>query len=224
MFSVFYSGIMAQNRDAALWENIYLEKKITPRIKIHLNHEGRITNNITQFYYGYADMGVTYRLNKNFHVCLDYVFLEKYLDKSGASYRHQFYIAPTYKRKVNNFTFSLREMLQAQVQDIYSSETGSIPVWFLRNKLTVKYDIKRFTPYVASELYVKLSEPNPINPEKVKQPAGIQPNRVRYFAGCFYELNKVNYVEVYYLIENFFNMYYPRTNFVIGIGYAHEFY
>jgi hypothetical protein len=214
----------AQKNDAAVWENIYLEKQITPRFKIHLNHEGRITENITQFRYGYADFGVSYKFNKNFHTSIDYVFVEKYLDKSGLSYRHQYYISFTYKKKVDPFIIYFRQMFQDQVQDIYSSSLGKLPVYFSRSKVTIKCELNRYTPYIASELYVRLSEPYSNNPESVSQPNGIHANRVRYFAGFFYELNKMNFVELYYMIEKHFNENDPLTNYVIGIGYAHEFY
>src|SRR4051812_12674451 len=69
----------AQVKDAAVWENIYVEKSLTAKWNIHLNHEGRINQNVTQFYYGYADVGITYKWNKHVHLMADYVFLEKRL-------------------------------------------------------------------------------------------------------------------------------------------------
>jgi hypothetical protein len=222
LFILCFTGVIAQQQDAALWENIYLEKPITPRVCIHLNHQGRITENITQFHYAYADFGVTYRFNKNFHATVDYVFVEKYLNKSGYSNRHQFYIALTYKQKINSFVFYYRHMFQEQVQDIYSSDIGRIPVFFSRSKITLKYKLDRFTPYIASELYVKILETPKAG--HLSEPYGAHPNRVRYFAGSFYRLNKLNELEFYYLIEKHFNENNPLTNYVIGIGFAHTFY
>lgn len=215
---------VGQTKDAAVWENIYLQKHLTPRWVIHFNHEGRITKNVSQFHYGYGDFGLTYKFNKNFHATVDYVFVAKYLEKSGLSNRHQTYVALTYKKKIRPFVFSYRQMLQEQVQDIYSSELGKLPAYFSRSKLTIKWELNRFTPYVASELYVRLSEAYAKDPEHRTQPYGPHANRMRYFAGCFYELNKMNLVEAYYLIEQHFNENNPATNYVIGIGYAHEFY
>ncbi|MGZ4034895.1 MAG: DUF2490 domain-containing protein [Bacteroidia bacterium] len=224
LLAVCFVRTFAQNNnDAALWENIYLEKNLTPRIILHFNHEGRITENITQFHYGYGDLGITYKFGKSFHATIDYVYVGKYLDKSGFSNRHQFYIAGTYKKKITkSLVFSFREMFQEQVQDIYSSEIGRLPVYFSRSKATFKYKLNRFTPYIASELYVKLLEP--ARTGHLSAPYGPHANRVRYFAGIFYELNRVNEVELYYLIEKHFNEYNPQTNYVIGVGFAHTFY
>jgi hypothetical protein len=208
---------IAQVNDAALWENIYLEKNIRPKLLIHLNHEGRITNNITQFHFAYADLGITYKFNKSFHVSLDYVIIEKKLINKNQmevlSTGHQFYVALTYKKKIKPFVFSFREILQAQYQDVYSSDKGKVPGTYARSKITVKYDLNRFTPYIAGEIYYKLYNPRIY-----------QANRYRCFAGIFYQLNKINELELYYLFEKHFNENNPKTNYVIGVGFSHFFY
>jgi hypothetical protein len=220
--NLFLFGLLsnnyAQKNDAAVWENIYLQKRVTSKFLIHLNHEGRITQNITQFHYGYADMGLTYKPNKNFHASLDYVFIEKIPNGKVLSIRHQFYLALTAKKKFKPFVFYYRQIIQSQVQDIYSSDYGRIPDNCLRSKITVKCELNRFTPYVASELYIRMNEPY-----------AFEADRYRCFAGVFYELTKLNTIEFYYLVERFFketkpDAINPVTNYVIGIGFAHTFY
>ncbi len=217
LICAFPKGNYAQINDAALWENIYLEKNICPKINIHLNHEGRITNNITQFHFVYADLGLTYKVNKSFHVSLDYVLIEKKsVNKNSEEIfttGHQYYVALTYKKKIKPFTFSFRQILQGQFENVYSSDKGKVPSNYSRSKITIKYNLNRFTPYVASEIYYKLYNPRIY-----------QANRYRCFAGTFFQLNKVNEVEVYYLLEKHFNENNPKTNYVIGLGFAHFFY
>ena len=202
----------AQMNDFALWENISFEKLINSKTTIHLNHEGRINENASHFYYAYADAGLTYKINKHFNASLDYVFVEKQLYNEFWSTRHQFYGDIIYKKTIKSFRFYVRSMIQGQVQDIYSSETGKIPGYYFRNKITLKYDLRRYTPYVALESYNKVNLP------------GIEiTDRFRYFAGCFYELDISNELELYYLLERHININNPKTNYILGIGFGHLF-
>jgi hypothetical protein len=219
-FFIVQPVISQVNNDAGLWENIYLEKKFTSKWNVHLNHEGRMNQNITNFYYAYADVGITYKFTKHIKVMADYVWLEKIPQKSSFwSIRHQGYAAIVFKQKIGSFAISDRTMAQVQYSDVYSSEKGMLPDYRLRNKLTVKYNNNsRYTYYIAAEIYYKVN-----SYYKVNLPQGEQVDRMRYFAGTFYEINKMNKVELYYLYENNFNINKPTNNFVIGIGFAHYF-
>ena len=211
---------VAQINDAGTWQNIYLEKLITRQWNIHFNYESRINQNFSNYHYAYGDFGITYKLNKHIHLMGDYVFIEK-KDKNGFwNISHQAYVAVTFKQKFGHFAFSYRIMPQIQYVQMYSSENGMVPDYELRNKMTIKYNnASRYTYYVACELYYRIS-----GYYKTKKPEGMDFDRVRYFAGVFYKLDKVNEVELYYLIEKHFDMLNPITNFVIGVGYAHTFY
>lgn len=214
--SIFSAGLsFAQENDFAIWENIYLEKILPHKTTIHLNHEGRIKENASQFNYAYADVGITKKINKYFHFSFDYVFMEKALNTSFWSTRHQLYADVVYKYNRKSFRYYLRSMLQAQTQDIYSSESGSIPSYYLRNKIIVKYCLRRYTPYMATEFYYNLNSNSKL---------GKQFDRARYFAGCFYELDKANEVEIYYLFENHFNVNHSDNNYILGLGFSHTFY
>ncbi len=100
-----------------------------------------------------------------------------------------------------------------EYKDVWSSETGMIPDFIQRNKFTLKYKTPWFTPYLASEIYVQLTGPY-----------ALLSNRTRYFVGMFYEINKVDELEFYFLYEdNYMNNNSPKK-YVIGIGFAHTFY
>lgn len=219
LFILVTHPIISQVNDAGLWENIYLEKKITTKWKIHLNQQNRVNQNISRFYYAYGDFGVTYKWNKHISTMCDYVLIERRLLNDSWSLRHQWYAAIILKQKMGLFTVSDRIMGQIQYSDFHTSKHGRIADHHLRNKTTLKYNnISRYTYYVAFEMYYKLDQYY-----KNDLSQGRQLDRLRYFIGTFYELNKKSELELYYLYENNFNMYNPPKNFVIGIGYAHYF-
>jgi len=209
----------SQTQDAQLWENITLSKKLTGTTAIGVNHEGRFANNISQFHYAYLDFGFFKYFGKHFKTALDYVLVWKVVE-DRESWRHQWYVALSYKTKLEKrIPFDFREEYQQQYQDIYSSDLGRYPENYFRSKLTISYDFKhfpfyKFKPYVASEVYYHLDNNN-------KYGRGF--DRIRYFIGNFYSFNKKTQLELYYMIEDNFNINNPPVNFVMGIGFEREF-
>lgn len=219
-----YSQSPAIN-DAQLWENIYVEKNINKRFIARINEEGRITNNITSPSFIYADMGVNFKLNKHFHFELAYVLTEKQRTSETWSTRHQAYLSMTIRKKFTNIMLDDRNMFQWQVQDIYSSPTGRYAQYYIRNKFSIKYEkYFKLQPYLAEETYYFINQPYTYWQYNF--------NRIRYFVGCFYNVNLANQWELYYMLENNFNQTNPysntptpnpQNNWVIGVGYSHTF-
>ena len=209
----------SQEKDAGLWENLSLTKKLTRNYTFHFDHEGRISNNVSQFYYLYGDFGITRNLTKHFKMELDYVLAWK-KNYIRENWRHQWYTALFFKEKFfKRLELELRSMYQQQYEDIYSSDVGRYPANYLRNKITLtyifaKYPFYHFDPYIAIESYYHLDNNNKYGP---------QFDRIRYFLGVYYKFNKSNSLEFYYLIENNFNTDGALINYVSGIGYEHTF-
>ena len=208
--------------DAQLWENIYLEKNIFSKKYIaHINHEGRITENNSQFHYAYLDAGLTYKFKKYLRFSADYVFLyKKTFDINNTDFRnslrHQVYLDFVVRKKIHKkFIFSDRNMFQWEWDDIYSTPSGNVSQFYYRNKLTVKYDRGTLNPYIATEQYYSM-----VFYDKY----GHQFDRSRYYLGVFYEMDAVNEFEAYYMLERHFNVDFPQNNWVIGIGFSHSFY
>ena len=218
---VFFNSLLvvqfcsAQYNDAQLWENISIDKDIFRRWNLNFNHEGRIVDNASRFVYGYGDFGLAFKYSKKFKIAADYVIVFKQTDKRP-SIRHQWYLATTYKIKKKRWELAWREMLQQQVQDIYSSDFGAVPDNYIRSKFTLNYSFKkgamyRIKPYAATELYYRLSNYD-------KEGPGFKRNR--YYLGGYYAFNKKTELELYYMIEKNYNIINPPTNYVFGIGFS----
>ena len=203
--------------DAQFWQNIYFEKNVSGKFNAHINEEGRITENLQRPSYIYLDLGLTYKPKKHLHLTLAYVPIASRLRTDFTSYRHQFYADVVFKIKYRNFVFYDRQMFQIQYNDVNRAKNWDISNNYIRNKLTAKYRSgeSRYIPYLAAEFYYQTN---------ADQYNGVQSDRMRYFIGCFYEMNKVSMVEIYYLIEPHYNIPAPFTNYIIGIGYAHDIY
>jgi hypothetical protein len=213
--------------DAQMWFNLYLEKKVTDHWSAHLNQQDRWTENVSQFNFAYADMGLTYKLNKHIKFLGDYVFTQKRRDDGSFGTVHQYYIAGTYKYDYMRWRFMYRLMYQFQFNNPYTSFYGLDPFHYLRNKFIVKYEYnKYFQFYAAEELYLPLNSPQ-IN--------GFDRNRT--FVGLFYNTFKNQQLEIYFMYQNriqngeWFKQKnsYDATNFILekdfvyGIGYSFDF-
>lgn len=205
-----------QYNDAQLWENIYVERNLTHKLNWHINEEGKLTENFTIPSYIYTDLGLTYKFRKYLHFTIAYVPIMNRLPTDFVSYEHQLYFDGVLRIKYRHFVFYDREMLQEQFNNVFTSPVWNIPFYYLRSKLTVKYKLGlRYVPYLAAELYYHINN---------NQYNGLQADHVRCFAGCFYRLNTVNELELYYMIEPYFNVPWSQTFFVVGLGFAHDLY
>ena len=224
LFLVTPALVCAQGRrndDAQFWENINAGKSLTRNLDARFSHEGRFTSNASRLTYFFGDFGLEYHFPKtHFSLVLDYVLIRKLVEKQQKpqywSTRHQFYTAVMWKKKLGDFELHDRQMIMSQVKDIHSSTDGKIPDWYLRNKLTVKYNFNFYwSVYAAEELYWHVNTPQPDALPHV--------NRMRYFIGGFYRPDKRNEFELYYLVEQHMHEADPPRNFVIGAGYTFSF-
>ena len=217
LFSTLFSASsFSQYDDSQFWQNIYLEKNITQHWVIHMNEEGRLTENMTRPSYVYMDWGVTYKASKHLHFTVAYVPILKRQTNDFASFRHQFYFDFSLKKKIHNFVFYDRQMFQNQYNDINRAPDWNIPNYYLRNKVTIKYNTKgRFIPYIAEEIYFQWNN---------YQRNGKETDRMRFYAGCFYEMDPINELEAYFLAEPHYHISQPFTNWIFGLGYARKLY
>jgi len=198
-----------QNNDAALWLSVNVEKLLTSKTSVTFTEECRLNENISRAGTVFTDLGISHKLNKTFTVSLNYRFIQRRNLDASYSTRHRFYVDVSGRRKAGKFSFTLRERVQFQIRDYNSSETGRIPEWYLRSKLSVKYSLgRKITPMVSAEVYFQLS--NPGNNEI---------DNLRLAAGFEYEINKRHSIEPYYLIQRELNVNDPVTDYIIGLGY-----
>lgn len=208
-----YNNGFSQRNDAGLWLSLELEKLLTQRASLEFKHTARIEQNITHLDLSYSDLGLTYQFSKHVALSGNYRFINKFSPEYNVGIRHRFYCDLVLKKKLKPFVFALRQRFQNQLEDALLNESGNISEYYTRSKVIIKYNLSRFTPCIASELYFKL--------RPGQQPL---PNRYRVYAGCNYSVNKTNDLELYYLFDRRFNQKNPLTNYVIGVTYKHTFY
>lgn len=200
--------------DAGLWLSLNIEKKLSKRLELSLTEAYRIKENYTQHNLFYTDLGIAYKPAGFMKVSLSYRNVQKFRLDETVSFRHRLTMDIALKKKLGHWIPSFRQRIQTQVKDIYSSETGNIPVWFVRERFELKYDLDRpFQPYAAVEWRYQLKDPRNMDLNGTW-------NRVRYTLGFDYKLNEKNALSLYYLIQRGFNVPEPQNLYITGLSYT----
>jgi hypothetical protein len=213
------SGFAQQTKDAGMWTTISLQRPLTKKISLVVDQEFRLKENYQRINLFYTNVGIDYKLNKFIKISPTYRAIQKKRLDGSYSYRHRLMLDVTAKKKFKKVTLSERLRYQIEVQDLYTSKKGKLAEQFLRFKTDLKYAItEKITPYISCELRFQ-----------IRSPRGDGPNydngfhRIRNVLGVEYELNKKNSVNLYYLIQNEFNISTPESIYILGIGYTFIF-
>ncbi len=189
------------------------EKKITKGFSISLAAELRMNNNITQVGTYFTELGLNYRFSKKVRLSGNYRFMARSRADGTYSNRHRYYFDLAYREKIKSVTVLFRTRFQSQYADILSSPEGKVPEYYSRNKLTIKYDAtKKATPYISTELFTPLCNVH-----------GITIDNVRYSGGVEYAFNRVHTIDLFYMLQQEYNVKNSETDHIIGIGYYFTF-
>lgn len=195
--SLLTFGMYAQQdyyNDAQLWLSVDANKELNRHFDLRFKVQGRITENITQLGRAYADIGVTYKINKGIRLFGDYMFGQKRKNNGDYKTRHVFFAGIIFKKEIKRWRISYRNMLQARYVNPYTSKTGYIGYYFDRNKLDIRYDAtKRLSFYVAEEINIPLNDP------KI---SGITISRTRSYLGTIISLSKHQALDLYFMYQD----------------------
>jgi hypothetical protein len=199
-------------KDAGLWTSAGFEFKVVKKLTASISEEVRFNENISEVGMILTDLGVSYKFNKHFQFAVGYRYSQKRKVEDYYSIKHRFSVDIKYEKKIKPFQFQYRIRFQDQYSDIGRASDGGIPVYHLRNKLTLNLDMdKPYSPYISSELF------SPLNYPRISSFYGI-----RTTAGVEYKFSKHHKIDLYYLIQKELNVSNPETDFVVGLGYFYK--
>lgn len=200
-----------QENDAGLWISANLEKSFSQAFSVSYTQELRMAENISEASVIFGDLGLDYRLNKQFKIAGHYRWIfDHNLDDSYTS-SNRFYLDLSYKGKLKPVSISLRERVQSEFVKFNSTEKVN-PEIYSRTKATLKFDLDRkISPYLYTELF------HPLNTNSL-----FFFDKIRYSAGLEYQINKRHVIDLGYMIQHKYqNM--PANDFVITAGYTLSF-
>ena len=213
-FFITSSAFSQYYPDAGSWNTISIDKAIKGKFTFLFTEECRLKENFTRLNLFYTNLGIEYKVTKNFKAALVYRWIDKYQDDNTFSYRHRLMLDLTYKHKFGKITASYRQRFQVEERDIYSSENGRNPEWYSRNKIGAKYDLgKPYSPFASVEFRYQFHDPRNIESENTW-------HRDRYVLGAEYKINSKSSFAAYYLIQREYNVNVPNNLYIVGLEYS----
>jgi hypothetical protein len=199
----------SQVDDVGVWLGVSIQKPLTRQLDIAFTEQLRLKQDATSIDVILSDLALEYAISKKFKTAIHYRLINSNQD-TYYSKRHRFYLDVAYKEKIGKVSLTLRERIQQQFNDYYSSETGKIPVWTLRSKLTAKFDLeKKYMPYLSGEMYYLVD-----NDEEEDQLI----SRFRYEAGITYDFNRTHGLNPFVLFQHSRSPIYDEL--IFGIVYS----
>lgn len=174
LFSV--STSFAQN-GLGLWTGISINKKITDKFSVDINGQSRATDNISYFQSYLGEVGISYKLLKNWELAGYYRYISKRKTESKIfKNRHRFYGDISFEKKLGKLKFENRVRYQHQFKD-NDGEIG-FDKSYLREKIELSFPNKsKFKPYLSGDLFYQI---------------GGNIDQIRPKVGTSYKINKRN--------------------------------
>jgi hypothetical protein len=197
--------VSSQEKDAGWWSSVTMEKKISQMISASISEEFRFNENVSELGVFFTDAGMSFRLGGVFRISANYRFINKRRMDDSYSKRHRYYLDLSYREKFGKLTPVLRVRFQSQYADVYSSPEGWIPSYYLRPKISFRYNRKgKWSPYISSELFFSIS--------------GKEFDNVRYTAGMERNINKKISFDIFFIHQREFNVERPVYDYIWGTG------
>lgn len=208
-------GIGQNSPDYCLWSDFAIEKKLSKKFSLELEEELRFNQNISRLNYIHSSIGAGYRLNKSIRFALSYRFTAKYLLEDEFSFRHRLALDGSYRYSFSNFSIGYRSRIQSELKNYNSSKKGKNPAWKWRHRITAKYTFNKLEPNIGAEFFYQIKDPRNSNLDRSWY-------KLRAYLGVDYNINKLNTIGLFFLIQRGVSDDDPNELNVIGLNYKLE--
>jgi len=203
-----FSGVVrAQTSDAQIWSWVGIKKKITKDLTGALEQQVRLNHNISFPKNIFTEARVAYRFNKTIKYTVSYRFINRGQTEGGFVTGNRFTGDLRLRLKQKPLVISYRNRMQREYR---LEEEGIRQINYNRNKIAVSLDLdKKFTPFLSFEMYYHLNK--------------AEFNKNRYTLGVNFNLKNRNELDLFYRLQQEYNVNNPVMAYVIGIGFSHSF-
>ena len=208
--SLYTLSIAAQEKDFGIWTSATFRYDPFKKIEFNLELCNRLDENASRRDDTFLDLTAEYK-GSFWSAALLYRFSNERDVKRSYDLANRFGFQVVLKQDWKRFSFSLRTRIQSEFTNMYTSENGSIPQSYLRNRLKASYNIKGYpvNPYVSMEIYQGISGFSASEIEKG-----------RYIAGFDYKISKKHSTGLFFLYQPTMMSRVPRYNHILGIEYT----
>lgn len=201
------------SQDFESWNSLQLKYKFNKKFSIGLEQGIRLNQNASIVDQVLTDFKFKIKPTNylNFGIGLRYLADRGNNDLFDNDFR--FNLDAIYKHKIKPFSFQYRLRFQNRNEIGLSTDEGDYFRNYLRLKAGAEFNIKKwkFDPILSAELFRDLT----------KYTGGF--DKLRFTLGTSYSLKKWGEVDAYYRIERSLMTSYPKTTYIIGLGYTFTF-
>ena len=175
-------------RDLHLWTGVELEKTFAKDWTVSLKEEVRFKHDVSELNNYFTELGLRYRINKNFSLQGNYRFTSD--RKKDMSYENlsRYNFDLRYSGKLDFLTIKYRLRYQKEVDGFSLLEQNMPFEKYIRHRITFRLKkIKALEPYVSGEIFQLFSPTSYPDFEYV-----------RFQAGVVYDIRKAGEIKVAY--------------------------
>ena len=214
LFCCLSASVNAQSWDFITWHKFSASGELIKDLKLSVEQQVRLNENSTGLDETFTEVGLGYVLPKGFDISAAYRLAWDQNDDRSLSATHRYNTDLSYSKKIWKFGAKLRARFQYRPSDAYFNERlkpDDSPVFF-RFKLGFYYrKLKKWTPGIEFETFVRMEDPNNLGAKKF-----------RYRVFLDYDLPKRQELGLFYMIQtdNFGKT--PEFASIIGLNYSYE--
>ena len=204
---IFSCGVFAQpQNDFRAVVGLSIEKKISRSFSVSFLNNEIINQNLSEVALGFADLGLNYRLNRNFSFGANYRFaksrnLQNYFDD-----RQMIYADINYQKFFHRFNLNLRSRIQNQYYPHLFDNSFRPYQTYNRNRLQLRYKLKYyFSLFTSIENFLYLN-----------RNTGRKLTDIRYSSGLNYTFNENVKTEFYFSFDDGLNRINRINYFSLG--------
>jgi len=199
--------------DLGLWTGVTIEKTVNKKWTFSLREELRFKKDISELYKYFTQLGIEYRINRNFSLEGDYRYIQDKNNEGRFDNRSRYNFDLTYKGKLAFITVLYRLRYQKEVEGMKILDMREPYEKYFRNRITLRYNrLRKVEPFLSGELF-QLFEPYQLP----------RYHFIQMQAGAIYEPGKIGKFGAAYAINHELKSSSPSTFFVIKIRYTYSF-
>jgi len=162
LFCIACTSMVAQGSDVGIWSSIEVSKKIDNGLKLILEEEFRLRNELRTIDKFETSIGLEYGLGSSVKAGVSYSLINYFHPRDDEhehnffELRHRYNIYGEGELSLGRFNFSLKERIQGTYRVLDSLSTAKTnPKYVLRSKAGVSYNVKGLPvePYAFIELF-----------------------------------------------------------------------
>lgn len=167
-----------------------------------------LNQNLSELWIANGDIGVGYQFNSNWKAEMHFRAIKFRTPDNDYQNRNLIYNTLTYTNSWGKWSIALRNRLQQLTYEDHFNDSFKGPLWYNRDRLTLKYRIDYYwAPYLSLETFVPLNH---------STRSGI--DQWRYAAGVVRTFNDRFKIDLRYQIQNQLQRSVHRINYLTAIN------